>query len=145
MLKIIRADERHRADINRLIKEAKIGSGLDQNEPIKNFWVVRKNNRIVACAGLDSHNNASILTTLAVEREYRHQGIGASLIGHRLRVARQRGSKIVALITMYYHFNFYKRRGFKTCPRKNLPESIIDYSQFTSQRYKKCAVMFQTI
>ena len=50
-----------------------------------------------------------------------------------------------ALVTMYYHFNFYKRRKFKTCPRKNLPESIRDYPQFTAQRYKKCAVMFRAL
>ena len=145
MHKILRAGERHRKEINRLIRKAKIGSGLDRNEPIKNFWIVRNQNQVIACAGLDFYNDFAILTTLVVDKEFRHQHIGGSLIQHRLNVAKQSGAKMVALVTMYYHFNFYKRRGFKTCPRKDLPESIKDYSQFTAKRYKKCAVMFRTI
>lgn len=145
MYKIIRADERHRTDINKLIKGANMGNGLGKNELIKNFWVVKENGRLIACAGLDFYNNSAILKHLVVEEEFRHQGIGGNLINLRLHAAKQRGAKIAALVTMYYHFNFYKRRGFKTCPRKDLPENIKEYSQFTAQRYKKCAVMFRTL
>ncbi len=145
MYKIIKADERHRTEINRLIKTAKIGSGLTKNKPIKNLWIVRSDCRVIACAGLNFYNSADILTTLVVEKESRHRGIGGSLINLRLGFAKRHGAKIVALVTMYYHFNFYKRWDFKTCPRKNLPESIRDYPQFTAKRYKKCAVMFRNI
>lgn len=145
MYKILRADSRHRADINRLIRGANIGSGLNPNEPVRNFWVVKVDNKIVACAGLDFFNDAAILTALVVEKARRHRGIGGALIRHRLEVAKRRGAKAVALVTMYYHFNLYKRRGFKTCPRKNLPKNIKDYGQFTTKRYMKCAVMFKSI
>ena len=60
-----------------------------------------------------------------------------------MRIAKERGAKIVALVTMYYWFRFYKKRGFRTCPRADLPAVIKDYWMFTAPRYKKCAVMYQ--
>ncbi len=144
-IKIEKADERHRRDINRLMRSAKIGC-LGKNEPIKNFWFVRHGGRVIACAGLDFYgSDVAILTSIVVERELRHHGIGSQLIAHRMKVAKDRGAKILAFVTMYYHFNFYKRRGFRTCPRADLPESIRDYWMFTAKRYKKCAVMYQYV
>lgn len=144
MYEIIRADERHRKDINRLTR--KISAQASRNAPIKNMWVVRDNNKnIVACCGLDFHNNNAILTSLAVDEKFRHQGIGSSLISHRLKIAAELNVTYVALVTMYYHFNFYKRRGFQTCPRTDLPLELRDYWMFTVRRYKKCAVMYRKL
>ena len=142
-VKIVKADERHRKDINRLMRSAKIGC-FGKNESIKNSWFVRHGGEIIACATLDFHGpDVAILYGIAVRREFRHRGIGSRLIQHRMNVAGTRGAKIVALATMYYHFNFYKRRGFRTCPRAKLPESVKNYWMFTAKRYKKCAVMYQ--
>ena len=145
MYKIVRADERHRKDLNRLMRKY-LWSTLTKDEPITNYWIIRDDKcKVVACCGLDFHNGNAILTSLAVEKGFRHQGIGSALVTHRLKIAKQRAAKFVALITMYYHFNFYKKRGFRTCPRADLPTSIKSYSQFTTSRYKKCAVMFRPI
>jgi N-acetylglutamate synthase-like GNAT family acetyltransferase len=112
----------------------------------RNTWVVRVGNEVVAFAGLDFiQNQAAILEGIVVKKELRHQGIGAMLIKHRIQVARARGVKVFALATMYYLYNFYKRRGFKTCPRANLPDFLQSYPQFTDKRYKKCAVMVRGI
>jgi N-acetylglutamate synthase-like GNAT family acetyltransferase len=139
-LTIIKADERHRGEINRLITGAKIGDGVEG--PIRNFWVARLHGRIVGCAGLDFINaRAAVFTHLVVEKDCRRQGIGSALIAKRFEAARKRNISVLTLITMYYHFNFYKRRGFRTIPRKQLPEDIRSYEQFTAKRYMKCAVM----
>jgi N-acetylglutamate synthase-like GNAT family acetyltransferase len=139
--KIIRADARHRRDINRLIASANIGPPL--RGPIKReTFIVRAGGRAVGFAGMDFvGDRAAILHGIAVEREYRHRGIGSALIRHRINIARARGIHTVAFVTMYYHFNFYKRRGFRTCPRKDLPEPLKSYRMFISPRYMKCAVM----
>ena len=142
MYKIVRADERHRKDINRMIRGAWLGPGLSKDEPVQNFWVVKDKGVVIACAGMDFHNDAAILTYIVVAEEYRHRGIGARLVAHRLNIARERGIKTVALATMYYRFNFYKKRGLHTCPRKNLPANIKEYPMFTDPRYMKCAVMW---
>lgn len=143
--RIQQADQRHLADINRLILGAKL---ID--EPLEkvgeHYWFVRIHGVIVACAALDFYGeNGVILTHLVVDKAYRHQEIGTALIAHRMRIAQKGGMRIVALATMYYLFNFYKKRGFKTCPRKYLPNSIKNYWEFTSSRYKKCAVMYKVI
>lgn len=143
-LEIIKAGSRHRRAISHLIVSAKIGSRI--RGPIRNFWIARLNGRIVGCAGLEfPKERVAIFTYLAVEREFRHQGIGSALIKHRKQEARKRRAKILALVTMYYLFRFYRKRGFQTCPRENLPELLKTYWMFTSSRYKKCAVMTQKL
>ncbi|MCH7759482.1 GNAT family N-acetyltransferase [Patescibacteria group bacterium] len=142
-IKIKKADQRHRKEINRLIMEA-LGSRI--KGPIKDIWFIRVKGEIVATGGLNFYQDqVAIFTHLVVKKEFRRQGLGSALIRHRMQVAEERGVSILALITMYYHYNFYKRRGFKTCPRKELPESIKNHWMFTVQRYKKCAVMYQHI
>lgn len=144
-INILRADKRHVLDINRLIIGAKL-TETSIKGPVKNWWVVRKNGRVIACASLDFFGEeTAILANIVVEKEFRHQGIGSALIQYRINVAKRHGAKIIALATMYYLFNFYKRRGFRTCPRKQLPESVKDYWMFTVQRYKKCAVMVRNL
>ncbi len=139
--KIQRADSRHRKDINRLIVDAKIG-GLIRGPITRDSFFVRVDGKIVGFASMEFiGEQAAILQSISVEREYRHHGIGSALIEHRINLAKRRGVRTIAFVTMYYHFNFYKRRGFKTCPRKNLPDFLQNYPQFAAQRYKKCAVM----
>jgi N-acetylglutamate synthase-like GNAT family acetyltransferase len=142
--KILRADARHRKDINQLITSAKIGDPI--LGPIsRNSFFVRVDGKIVGFASMDFIGNAAaILESISVEREYRHRGIGSALIQHRINIAQKRGIKTIAFVTMYYHYAFYKRRGFRTCPRKDLPDLLRNYPMFTAQRYKKCAVMVGT-
>mgnify|MGYP001614680282 CR=1 FL=1 len=144
-VKIVKATEKHRKDISRMLRRANIGT-LSKSDPINNMWVVKHQGRVIACAGLDFHGrDVAVLTSLAVEREFRHHGMGSALINHRMMVAKERGSRTIALVTMYYWFNFYKRRGFRTCPRKDLPEKVRNYWMFTTPRYMKCAVMIQEL
>jgi N-acetylglutamate synthase-like GNAT family acetyltransferase len=138
--RIIKANESHREEIDRLIVEAKIGDGFEG--PISNCWVAKIDGRVIGFASLDLINKrAAVFTSLVVEKPYRRHGIGSALIDARFAAARKRGIKVLALITMYYRFAFYKRRGFRTIPRAELPADIATYEQFTAKRYMKCAVM----
>ncbi len=143
--RVTKAREKDRKEISRLIRKAKIGS-LSKGESLNNFWVIKHEGRIIASAGLDFfEKETAIFTYLAVAKEFRHQGAGSALIQHRMKIAKERGARTAAFVTMYYWFNFYKRRGFKTCPRQNLPETLKNYWMFTSSQYKKCAVMLQEL
>lgn len=44
---------------------------------------------------------------------------------------------------MYYHFNRFKRRGFRTYPRKDVPERLMSHPMLTDKRFMKCAVMIK--
>lgn len=145
MLKIVKANGYHKKDINRLICEAKIGSGIKGSIP-RNTWVAMLEGRVVGFANLDFvGKKVAILKEIAVDRAFRHKGIGSALINQRMYHARRRGVNVFALATMYYLFNFYKRRGFATCPRRFLPDFLRNYPQFNAQRYMKCAVMVKGI
>jgi N-acetylglutamate synthase-like GNAT family acetyltransferase len=138
--KIVKANERHRGDINRLLRETKISN--DYDGPLTNFWVAKVGDRVVGCGGFDVINDsAACLIHLAVEKEFRKQGIASALINKKIEEARKRDIHRLALCTMYYRFNFFKRRGFRVVRRADLPEDLKSYSQFTEKRYMKCAVM----
>ena len=140
---IHKADKRHLADINRLIVGARIGSRMSALEG--HFWFARADGRIVGCMGVEVIDaNATVLTHLAVEEEYRKQGIGMTLFNHAIEYVRDSGAITIGFITMYYHFNRFKKRGFKTCPRKFLVEPIKSHWMFTAKRYMKCAAMVQS-
>lgn len=139
---IHRADQRHLKDISRLIVETKIGDPMKKLKGT--FWFVRIDGKIVGCQGVEIlENNTAILTYLAVDTDYRKRGIGTALFNHAMRFLRTRGVTTVAFVTMYYHFNKFKKKGFKTSPRKSLPDSVRNYWMFTVKRYMKCAVMIQ--
>lgn len=142
---IVRADSRHKRAINKLIRGTKIGSGFKGPVP-RNTWIAKTGGRIVGFAELEFiGKKAAILKGVAVDEEFRHQGIGSALIGHRFEVGRKQGVRVFALCTMYYLFKFYKKYGFKTCPREFLPEFLRSYPQFAAKRYRKCAVMVKGV
>jgi N-acetylglutamate synthase-like GNAT family acetyltransferase len=139
--RIIKADERHRAEIDRLIKETRIGEGFEADRPVRHFWLAKMGERIVGCAGLFYFNGVAILTHVAVEADLRKHGVGGALVDKAFADVKQKGVKAIALITMYYRFKWFKKWGFRTSPRADLPEHIRCFPDFTSKRYMKCAVM----
>ncbi len=140
---IQRADKRHLRDINRLVVETKIGSPMKTLEG--RFWFVRVDGRIVGYVGAEMiGKDAAVLKHLAVDQQYRKRGIGMSLFRHAVAHVRARGATTIGFVTMYYHFNRFKKRGFKTRPRKLLPEKLQNHWMFTTKRYMKCAAMVQT-
>ncbi|MBI2109487.1 MAG: GNAT family N-acetyltransferase [Parcubacteria group bacterium] len=140
---IRKADKRHLSDINRLIVEAKIGSPMEKLDG--QYWIAKVGGRVVGSMGATTiDNSTAVLTTLAVEKPYRKRGIGMSLFNHAVNHVRTQGATTIGFITMYYHFRRFKRRGFKTMPRKFLSEPLKSHWMFTAKRYMKCAAMVQT-
>jgi len=66
-----------------------------------------------------------------------------ALFAHALEHARGCGARTFAFLTMYYLFNRFKRRGFKTSPRQLLPEALRNHWMFVTKRYMKCAAMIK--
>jgi len=130
----------HLQDVNRLIFTSGIGEGNFKRLP-PGFVVAKLNNAVIGCARIEMQPGFAVLESVVVEHSYKHKGIGSELIRNRLKYAVRQGRHTIALCSMYYHFNFYKRRGFHTIPRAKLPDNIRAYPQFVSPRYTKCAVM----
>lgn len=139
-VRIVRADERHRCNIDHLIHSTHIGDGM--SGLVRGFWCAKVGNRIVGCGGINFINqDTAVLTHIAVEKEFRRQGIGTALISRCLDYARDMKVRHIALITMYYLFRRFKKHGFRVVRRATLTEPLSSYPDFTSKRYMKCAVM----
>ena len=136
------ADTRHLPDINRLVVGVNIGSAMKKLEGC--FWFARLSGRIVGCVGVERiSDKTAILTHLAVEKRHRRLGIGMSLHQHAIATALKEGVRTIAFITMYYHFNRFKKEGFRTQPRRFLPDDVRGHWMFTAKRYMKCAAMIK--
>ncbi len=139
---IRKADTRHKREIHKLVAGANMGRPL--NELAKKLWFVKENGRIVACIGGEFiDDDTFIMQHLAVEKAYRKRGIGMTLFNHAVGYATKNGATTRSVLTMYYHFRRFKRRGFRTLPRKLLPDSLRNFWMYTEKRYMKCAAMIQ--
>jgi len=139
------ADKRHHADIARLIVESNIGAATVEEQLADlpgQFWFVRVDGQIVGCMGAEIiGDGVAVLTHLAVEKSYRKQGIGMQLFAHAIDYVCAEGVTTIGFITMYYHFNRFKKRGFVVTKRRDLPDNLRGHWMFTSKRYMKCVAM----
>jgi ribosomal protein S18 acetylase RimI-like enzyme/predicted O-methyltransferase YrrM len=87
------------------------------------FWLVRVEGRIVGTVAVRRlPNNTAEIKRLNVRKEYRAQGIGASLLRHAIRNATEKGFAKVRLDTIRNTgpaVRLFQRHGFVEIPRYN--------------------------
>jgi [ribosomal protein S18]-alanine N-acetyltransferase len=82
---------------------------------IEDFYVVEKDDKIVACGGVnyEDNNTTGVLSWGMVLPEYQQQGIGTALTKHRLEVMRCKENLTKARVrTAQLTFKFYEKMGF---------------------------------
>ncbi|MCU0534368.1 MAG: GNAT family N-acetyltransferase [Hydrococcus sp. Prado102] len=85
------------------------------------FWVIDRQEKMIACGQLRSFEGAQELGSLVVARDWRKQGIGTYLAQHLIEVASQPlyleclGAKLTL---------FYTRLGFVSVFWRELPSSV---------------------
>jgi amino-acid N-acetyltransferase len=92
-------------------------------ESIRDYFVVREGERVIACAAL--HVNWSDLAeikSLAVAEDSQKQGIGDRLIEACLREAKELGISTVFCLT--YKPVFFERFGFAQLDKMELPQKV---------------------
>jgi N-acetylglutamate synthase-like GNAT family acetyltransferase len=137
---IVPAVPEDRPAIVALIRGVLLGSGRDVN--ISEFWVAKDGDKVVGCVGMIPHGeDAEILIHGAVLKSYRRRGIAAKTIQVCLEAARARGKKFVAFCTVFWNLRLFRKFGFETCKRRELPESLRNFHQFTSFKYFYTSVM----
>jgi amino-acid N-acetyltransferase len=88
------------------------------------YFVVREDDgRVVGVAGLEVHGEDGLLRSVAVDTEYRRQGLAASLVEVAMERAQRLGLRSVYLITESAR-DYFARQGFSDCPRQKAPEPI---------------------
>jgi len=107
-------------------------SDRDVSEGWGHYFVVREDDgRVVALAGLELHGEDGLLRSVAVEEDYRRQGLATSLVEAVLQRAQRVGLRSVYLLTTTAR-DYFARHGFSDCPREAAPPAIRESWEWTS-------------
>ena len=92
-------------------------------ENIRDYFVVRQGERVIACAALHvSWSDLAEIKSLAVAEDSQGQGIGAQLVEACLREARELGITTVFCLT--YNPAFFAKCGFSKVEKTELPHKV---------------------
>ena len=92
-------------------------------ENIRNYFVVRQDERVIACAALHvSWEDLAEIKSLAVTKDSQKQGIGAQLVAACLNEARELGIRRVFCFT--YQPAFFEKLGFCPIDKMELPRKV---------------------
>ena len=120
-------------------------SEKDVAERWGHYFVVREDDgRVVGVAGLEIHGDDGLLRSVAVDEDYRGQGLGASLV----EAAFERASKLhlgtVFLLTIDAR-DYFARLGFTDSPRDDAPGPIQASWEFTTGCPASAAFMSRAV
>jgi amino-acid N-acetyltransferase len=88
-------------------------------------------NELIGCVGLEQYDSDGLLRSLAVDSNYRGNGIGHELLSRLLSISRQRGVNDLHLLTTTAE-RFFERAGFSLQSRDEAPASIKSTIEFSS-------------
>lgn len=102
----------------------------DVAERFGHYFVVHEDDgRIVGVAGLEVHGEDGLLRSVAVDTDYRRQGLGASLVEAALERAARLELGSVYLLTTDVR-DYFSRMGFVECLREKAPAVIRESWEF---------------
>jgi amino-acid N-acetyltransferase len=93
------------------------------------FVVHEDDGRVVGVGGLELYGDDGLLRSLAVDSDYRGQGLGASLVEAICARAQRLDLGVVYLLTTDAEA-YFARQGFEACPREEAPAGIRDSWEF---------------
>ena len=92
-------------------------------ENIRDYFVVRQGERVIACVALHiSWSDLAEIKSLAVAEDYQQQGTGNQLVEACLKEARELGIPTVFCLT--YKPTFFEKCGFSQVDKAELPQKV---------------------
>ena len=117
----------------------------DVSEGWGHYFVVREDDgRVIAVAGLELHGEDGLLRSVAVDDDYRGQGLAAALIEAALERAARVGLRSVYLLTSTAR-DYFARRGFADCNRDSAPPPIRESWEFRAGCPSTAALMKRVV
>ncbi len=109
------------------------------------YFVVREDDgRVVGVAGLEIHGEDGLLRSVAVDADYRGQGLAASRVEAAMERARKVSLRSVYLLTTTAR-DYFARHGFADCPRDDAPAPIRESWEYRSGCPSTAAFMKRTV
>jgi len=129
MIKIRRAKAKDAGYIQSLLKKYTPGADLivrpleEIYEQIRDYFVLCEKKNVFGTIALHVYwEDLGEIRSFVVEKKLRKLGWGEKLISRALKEAKELGLKKVFALTKIPEY--FKRRGFSTVPRRNLPHKI---------------------
>ena len=117
----------------------------DVAEKFGHYFVVHEDDgRVVGVAGLELHGEDALLRSVAVNDDYRRQGIGTSLVEAALERAARLDLSSVFLLTVDAR-EYFAQMGFTECPREEAPPAIRESWEFKTGCPKSAAFMKRSV
>lgn len=110
-------------DVLALLEQAALPTD-DVAEHFDTFFVVDDGSRIVACAGIELHEYAALVRSLAVAADRRGTGIGSAILDYVLHEVRDCAAGVYALTTTAEAY--LTRFGFEPVTRDSLPQALFE-------------------
>ncbi len=121
-------------------------TGLDWrdigDDDYKNFLVLKNEEGIVGCIGLEIYSEDAILRSLSVNPSFRGQGYGWMLAETEIEYARHRGVRRIYLMSPETASDFFAEKlGFRVIDLSTVADAVAQSSTFRSQRGKSPMTM----
>ncbi len=92
-------------------------------ENIRDYFVVRQGERVIACVALDvSWSDLAEIKSLAVAEDYQKRGVGDQLVEACLKEAKELGIPTIFCLT--YKPAFFEKGGFSQVDKAELPHKV---------------------
>ena len=98
---------------------------------LDDFWGCREGTALIGVIGLETYGAVALLRSLAVAPDRQGRGLGAALLAHAERAARQRGITALYLLTTTAEA-FFARRGYVRIPREAAPPALHRTAEFAA-------------
>jgi len=98
---------------------------------LDDFWGCDDGANLIGVVGLEIYGTVALLRSLAVAPAWQGRGLGAALLAHAERAARQRGIAALYLLTTTAEA-FFARRGHVRLPRQAAPPVLRQTAEFAA-------------
>lgn len=99
--------------------------------PRAEFWGCHEGMALIGVIGLETYGSVALLRSLAVAPAWQGRGLGAALLAHAERAARQRGLAALYLLTTTAEA-FFTRRGYVRLLREAAPPVLHQTAEFAA-------------
>ena len=96
---------------------------------LEHFWLEFANENLIGCAGLEVHDRAGLLRSIAVDTNHRSQGLGKKLVQAVLEHANANHLSSISLLTETAQ-DYFPQFGFQISTRDALPKSLHASAEF---------------
>jgi N-acetylglutamate synthase-like GNAT family acetyltransferase len=118
-----------------------VGRPARSTVSVGDYFVATHGPVVVGCAAVTQVGPWGYLYGLAVDRAYRRMGIGSRLTVARIRSIRERGGLAAIVMAMFWNVRFFRRLGFRLTRRNDLPQAVLEMSDFQNPVYRRSAVL----